>query len=89
MNSDNKIEKGVNTEELNPEELQKLVENNRELLEDISNEVTVITDNLEENKNNKNETEIIVDMNTKNLNELATIKKNYFCELINQIEEKE
>ena len=76
---------GINTDELSPEELQKLVENNKELHE---NEVTNISHELKERRLNGSEEENKEDL----INELIKKEKyygmlsNYNIELKNKIE---
>ena len=76
---------GVNTDELSPEELQKLVENNKELKE---NDVTNISHEIKERKSSNNDEDNKEDL----INDLIKKEKyfkllsNYNSELRNQIE---
>ncbi len=86
MENENKIDTGINTDELNPEELKVLVENNKELLEE--NEVFSNVEHEESKRENKNEEaetdknnfdhhredNIITDFKNKNMNEASTFK---------------
>ena len=98
-NNEEKVEvedRGVNTDELPPEELQKLVENNQELIEaneeeypkEFQEEKIRLKKELTEELNKKNEIcELLIKSNNELKNKIDMSNKKY-NEIIQKIEEK-